>query len=176
MARTDRWLVDCHIVRFSRVADYLLSLRTVPCIGQGRYGYVDDDLYYFDAVHTLHKAAAPKLTYTINIVELSCLPEYKAYTFGLGDISYIQDTNFFGWENINGLKTPRKEEIVISEMTTFFNSPEKNVIKAKNYRDTFEDLFQRLNATTQKLQFYSGSYERAADVVTPEGGITSEAL
>lgn len=45
MARTDRWLVDCHIVRFSRVADYLLSLRTVPCIGQGRYGYVDDDLY-----------------------------------------------------------------------------------------------------------------------------------
>ena len=138
--------------------------------------YVDDDLYYFDAVHTLHKAAAPKLTYTINIVELSRLPEYQAYTFGLGDISYIQDTNFFGWENIDGIKTPRKEEIVISELITYFNSPEKNTIKAKNYRDSFEDLFQRMNATTQKLQFYSGAYGRAADVVNPEGGITSEAL
>ena len=33
-----------------------------------------------------------------------------------------------------------------------------------------------MNATTQKLQFYSGAYGRAADVVNPEGGITSEAL
>ena len=138
--------------------------------------YVDDDLYYFDSVHTLHKAAAPKLTYTINIVELSCLPEYSAYVFGLGDITYVQDTNFFGWENVNGIKTPKKEEVVISEIVTCFDAPEKSTIKAKNYRDSFEDLFQRMNATTQKLQFHSGSYDRAADVVNPEGGITSESL
>lgn len=45
MARTDRWLVNCHIVRLSQVADYLLSLQAVPRIWQEQCGYVGNDLY-----------------------------------------------------------------------------------------------------------------------------------
>ena len=105
-------------------------------------------MYYFDAETTLHNSAQPKVSYTVNIVELSQLEGYEGYNFELGDITYVQDTDFFGWTYENGFKTPYKEEIVITEMTTYFNSPEKNVLKAKNYRDQFEDLFQRMAASS----------------------------
>jgi DNA-binding winged helix-turn-helix (wHTH) protein len=59
--------------------------------------YIDDNIYYFDAETTLHKASQPKASYTINVIELSQLEEYKDYVFDLGDITYIQDPDFFGW-------------------------------------------------------------------------------
>lgn len=138
--------------------------------------YTDDNLYYFDAESTLHNSAQPKVSYTINIVELSQLEEYKGYNFNLGDITYIQDPDFFGWTYIDGIKTPYKEEIVITETTSYFNTPEKNTLKAKNYRDSFEDLFQRLTASSQQLQFHSGAYDRASDAVNSEGNIVPQAL
>ena len=138
--------------------------------------HTDDNLYYFDAETTLHNSAQPKVSYTINIVELSQLEGYEGYNFELGDITYVQDTDFFGWTYENGFKTPYKEEIVITEMTTYFNSPEKNVLKAKNYRDQFEDLFQRMAASSQQLQFHSGAYDRAADAVSSDGNIMPQAL
>jgi hypothetical protein len=33
----------------------------------------------------------------------------------LGDITYVEDTDFFGWIEKNGIKIPYKEEIVITE-------------------------------------------------------------
>jgi hypothetical protein len=51
--------------------------------------YVDDSLYFFDAESTLHKSATPKVTYTINPIELSRVEGYENYTFDLGDISYV---------------------------------------------------------------------------------------
>jgi hypothetical protein len=139
--------------------------------------YTDDNLYYIDAESTLHKSAQPKVSYAINIVELGALEGYEAYNFDLGDITYVQDPDFFGWEETeDGVKTPCKEEVVITESATYFNSPEKNTLKAQNYRDSFEDLFQRMTATTQQLQFYGGSYDRAADVVDTNGNIMPKSL
>ena len=110
------------------------------------------------------------------MIELSQVEGYEGYKFDLGDITYIQDTEYFGWTENNGIKTPYKEEIVITEMHTYFNSPEKNTIVAKNYRESFEDLFQRMAASSQQLQFNAGSYKRAADVVDTEGNIAPAAL
>ena len=134
--------------------------------------YIDDNLYYIDAETTLHKSAQPKVSYTINVVDLSQLAGYESYTFGLGDITYVQDPEFFGW--VDG--APYKEKVVVTEITYDFDNPDKNSIKIQNYKDSFEDLFQRLNATTQQLKLHTGAYDRATDVVKPSGEIISEAL
>jgi hypothetical protein len=131
--------------------------------------YIDDNLYYIDAETTLHESAQPKVTYTINVVDLSQLDEYKPYRFELGDITYVQDTDFFGWQLVDGVKTPYKEEIVVTELTTNFHEPDKATIKVRNYKNQFEDLFQRLTASTQQLKFHSGEYDRSADVVNGKG-------
>jgi hypothetical protein len=102
--------------------------------------YVDDNLYYLDACSTLHTSAQPKVTYDISVLDLSQMPEYSGYDFDLGDITYIEDIEFFGWSLIDG-KTPYKEEIIISEIVQELDEPEKNVIKVQNYKTQFEDLF-----------------------------------
>lgn len=138
--------------------------------------YVDDDLYYLDAESALFNSAQPKISYTINVVELSSLEEYKNYSFDLGDITHIQDPEFFGWEYKNNVKTPYKEKVIVSEIINYFESPDKNVIKIQNYRTQFEDLFQRLTATSQQIEYRAGAYERAAGVVDENGNIISGAL
>lgn len=138
--------------------------------------YTDDNLYYIDAETTLHKSCQPKASYDIKIIELNQIEGYENYVFDLGDITYVQDPEFFGWEIKNGVRTPYKEEIVITEQTTFFNEPDKSTIKAQNYRKAFEDLFQRLTASAQQLQFHSGEYARAANVVDSKGNILPKSL
>lgn len=138
--------------------------------------YIDDNLYYLDAETTLNASASPKITYTINVLELSQVEGYENYTFHLGDKTYIEDTEFFGWTIIDGAKTPYQEEIVISEISNNLDSPESNQIKVQNYKTQFEDLFQRITATTQAIEYQSGSYGRAADAITTEGYIKPDTL
>ena len=137
--------------------------------------YVDDNLYYLDACSTLHTSAQPKVTYDISVLDLSQMPEYSGYDFDLGDITYIEDTEFFGWSLIDG-KTPYKEEIIISEIVQELDEPEKNVIKVQNYKTQFEDLFQRITATTQSVEYHEGEYQRAAGIVQPNGMISASVL
>jgi hypothetical protein len=66
-------------------------------------------------------------------LELSQLPGYEHYVFELGDRTYIEDVEFFGYSLIDGT-TPYKEEIVVSEITLELDSPEKNSVKVQNYK------------------------------------------
>lgn len=138
--------------------------------------YVDDNLYYLDSESVLYTSAFPKVSYTINVLELSELEEYKDYKYDIGDKTYMEDTKFFGWVIIDGVKTPYREEIVVSEITNDLDSPEQNQIKVQNYKNQFEDLFQRITATTQSVQYQSGSYARAAGIVETDGNIKPETL
>lgn len=137
--------------------------------------YVDDNLYYLDADSTLHTSAQPKVTYTINVLELSQLPGYENYKFELGEKSFVEDVEFFGYSLIDGT-IPYKEEIVITELTQELDSPEKNSIKVQNYKTQFEDLFQRITATTQSVEYHTGEYAKAANVVQPNGLISLDTL
>lgn len=138
--------------------------------------YVDDNLYYLDAESTLHTSSQPKVTYNINVLELSQLEGYENYSYELGDITYMEDTEFFGWTYKNGVKTPYQEEIIVSEFTTVLDSPEQNQIKVQNYKTQFEDLFQRITATTQAAEYHTGEYTRAAGIVDTDGNIVVETL
>lgn len=138
--------------------------------------YVDDNLYYLDAESTLYTSAHPKVTYNINVLELSRIPEYENYVFNLGDKTFIEDTDFFGWTTIDGIDTPRHEEIIVNEITIMLDSPELNQIKVQNYKTQFEDLFQRITATTQAIEYSTGKYEKVTSVVQSDGTIAPDTL
>ena len=138
--------------------------------------YVDDNLYYLDAESTLYTSAHPKITYDINVLELSKVPDYENYIFNLGDKTFIEDTEFFGWTDVSGVRTPRHEEIIVNEITIMLDSPEQNQIKVQNYKTQFEDLFQRITATTQAVEYSSGKYEKVTHIVQSDGTIMPDTL
>ena len=49
---------------------------------------------------------------------------FENYAFALGDKTTIEDTEFFGWTWKEGVQTPYQEEIVVTELTVMFDSPE----------------------------------------------------
>lgn len=139
--------------------------------------YVDDNLYYLDAESTLHTSAQPKVSYSINVLELSQLEGYENYKFDLGDKTYIEDTEFFGWTwSKDGIKSPYHEEIVVTETVIVFDSPEQNTVKVQNYKTQFEDLFQRITATTQSVEYHTGEYGRVVKVVETDGSISADII
>lgn len=140
--------------------------------------YIDDNLYFLDAQSTLNTSAKPKITYNISVLELSQVEGYENYTFALGDKTTIEDTEFFGWtwHPVTGAKTPYREEIVVTELTIMLDSPEQNQIKVQNYKTQFEDLFQRMAATTQSVEYSTGTYQKVADIVEADGTINITTL
>lgn len=138
--------------------------------------YIDDNLYYLDAEALLYTSASPQISYTINVLEISEMPGFENYHFALGDITYMEDTEFFGWVVKNGMKTPYKEEIVISEISYSLDSPESNKITVQNYKTQFEDLFQRITATTQSIEYKSGEYGKVSDIINTNGEIKVQTL
>lgn len=127
--------------------------------------YYDEDLYYLDAQMVLYTSAFPQIKYTINVIEVSEIEEYEPYVFSIGDKTYMEDTEFFGWDSKG---RPYKEEIVISEVIYNLDDPSKNTIRVQNYKTQFEDLFQRIAAETQSLQYSTGEYKRAANAITQD--------
>ena len=137
--------------------------------------YIDDNLYYLDALSTLYTSSRPKVTYTIDVLELSQLPGYELFEFALGDKTYVEDKEFFGWA-YDGSKRLYREEVIVTEIAWELDSPESNKIKVQNYKTQFEDLFQRVVATTQQVQFSTGEYKRSAAIVEPGGTINVTTL
>ena len=136
--------------------------------------YYDDNLYYMDALSTLYTSSRPQVKYTIDVVELSSLPGYEDIKFVLGDKTYVEDKEFFGLA-YDGSR-PYREEVIVSEIVMELDSPESNKITVQNYKTQFEDLFQRVVATTQQVQFSTGEYQRSAAIVEPGGTINITTL
>ena len=138
--------------------------------------YVDDNLYFLDAESTLHTSSQPRVTYDISVLELSQIPDYENYTFNLGDKTFVEDTEFFGWTLIDGIRTPYREEIVVTEISISFEDASENKIAVQNYRTQFEDLFQRITATTQAVEYSTGAYNKVSGVIEENGTIKVETL
>lgn len=136
--------------------------------------YIDDELYYLDACGVSNSSAWPKISYTINVIEISQIEGFENYNFDLGDKTYIEDTEFFGW--LDDHVTPYREEVIISETTEKFDQPENNQIKVQNYKTQFEDLFQRITATTNSVQYSSGKYNKVSNIIEESGDIKLSAL
>lgn len=141
--------------------------------------YIDPNIYYYDALSVAYTSSRPQVQYDIAVTRVSELPEFKFRRFHVGDTTYIQDTDFFGYEPYlknDKVRTPYKEAVLISEISINFDEPDKDTITVQNYKTQFEDLFQRINATTQSLQYAQGGYNRAAGVVNGKGELKEDIL
>ena len=138
--------------------------------------YVDEDLYYLDAQDVAYTSAFPQVSYNVSVLRLSSLEEFKNKIFNVGDIAFIEDTDFFGYVYKNNVRTPYKEKVLIAEVSSFFDEPDKDSFKIQNYKTQFEDLFQRVNSATQTLKYNEGNYNKAASIVNTDGTITIETL
>ena len=168
-----RLLLEKEKINFNFYKKYSRFLQEGSWISED---YIDDNLYFLDAQSTLSTSAKPKITYNISVLELSRLEGFENYTFALGDKTTIEDTEFFGWTWKEGVQTPYQEEIVVTELTVMFDSPEQNQIKVQNYKTQFEDLFQRMAATTQSVEYSTGKYQKVAGVIETDGTINITTL
>ena len=152
---------ELHINFFKKYARYIQegTWQDSECI--------DDDKYYLDAVNVAYTSSRPRLQYDINVMRLQALDDFSSKVFDVGDLCYIVDREFFGY-NKDDETTPYKLQIVISEITSNFDNPEKDTIKVQNFKTQFDDLFQRITATTQSLQYASGGYAKAAAAINPD--------
>ena len=151
--------------------------------------YIDDELYYLDAQKVSTTSAQPKVTYTIQVMDVEPLDyselilahDYTGYGFGVGDKTYIEDTEFFGYRyaNVEGagaIATPIQEEVIVSQISRYLDNPEQDQITIQNYKTQFEDLFQRITATVQNAEYREGSYLRAARAINPDNTLNESLL
>ena len=127
--------------------------------------YIDAEHYYFDALQVSNTSAQPIVSYTINVVEISQLEGFEWYLFDAGDKSYVEDTEFFGWQEVKNVRTPAREEVIVSEVEWHLEEPENNVITVQNYKTRFEDLFQRISATVQTVQYNEATYTKTSTLL-----------
>ena len=138
--------------------------------------YIDSELYYLDALQVSNTSAEPTVSYTIDVVEISELEGFEWYLFDAGDKSYIEDTEFFGWTKINGILTPAREEVIVSEVEWHLEEPDQNVITVQNYKTRFEDFFQRVSATVQTVQYNEATYAKISTLLDANGTLNQGVL
>ena len=138
--------------------------------------YIDSNLYYLDALQISNTSAQPQVTYSIKVVEVSELEGLEWYLFDVGDKTYIEDTEFFGWGEVGGILTPAKEEVIVSEVEWHLEEPENNIITVQNYKTRFEDLFQRMSATVQTVQYNEATYAKTSSLMDAYGTISQSVL
>lgn len=119
--------------------------------------YINDDILYLNALKTSEESSKPRILYTINVIDLSSLEDYSHLNFDVGDKTFIQDSEFFGY--INGV--PIKEKVEISEIKWNLDKPEENQITIQNYKSDFNNLFQRLVSNSNNYSLNKSIYNRA---------------
>ena len=138
--------------------------------------YIDSELYYLDALQVSNTSAQPTASYTINVVEISEIEGFEWYLFDAGDKTYVEDTEFFGWSVKDGILTPAREEVIVSEVEWHLDSPDQNVITVQNYKTRFEDLFQRISAAVQTVQYNEATYAKISSLLDANGTINQNVL
>ena len=149
--------------------------------------YVNPELYYLDALQVSSTSAQPKAEYTINVAEISEIPERNNYYFEVGDKTYIEDVEYFGYLDEKLVQdpqsgktfvvyTPAREEVIVSEVEWHLDSPDENVVTIQNYKTRFEDLFQRISAAVQTVQYNEATYAKTSSILDENGLIKPELL
>jgi hypothetical protein len=101
--------------------------------------YIDDNQYYVDSLSTLYNSCYPTAEYSLKVSSVDALPGYESYTFEIGDQTYVEDEEFFG--------TTDRIDVVVTETTVYLDDPTKDSIKIQNFKNQFQDLFQKITAT-----------------------------
>lgn len=125
--------------------------------------YVDHDSYYNDALSVSADAAKPSISYTISIVDLSVLDGYDLYKYRIGDQTWVEDVDYFGYDDKG---KPYHEAVIVKEIAYNLDDPTQTSITIANHSNKFEDLFQKLTATVNSYSLNQQTYNRAANITT----------
>ena len=136
--------------------------------------YLEDNSYFLDAEKVLVDSCGPKITYNISVTDLSALKKYQFADFHVGDVTYVEDYEFFEDDEDSNEKY-YTERTIVSAITCNLDQPSKNVISLQNYSTKFDDLFSRITASVQSLTFNENIYQRAANF-TPSGRIDENTI
>lgn len=139
--------------------------------------YISDNAYYYDAQNVLLESSRPSISYTIKVVDVSLLTGYEDFYYNPGDVSYIEDVEYFGFTVPDelGNTRPYREEVIISKIEDQLDNPKENTITIQNYQNQFDELFQRLAASVQSYSLNENIYARANNF-TSDGEVTFSAL
>lgn len=132
--------------------------------------YIDSDSYYADALKVSNDGAKPNVTYNFTAIDLYALPEYKDYKFCIGDRTWVEDTEYFGYEEDG---TPYHESVILTEINYDLDNASASTFAVQNYSNKFDDLFQTLSATANSFSLNQQMYGRASKLLT-SGGLDDE--
>ena len=116
---------------------------------------------YNDAINVSEDYSMPKITYSISMVDLSGLNDYKDYKPILGQKVPIFDPEM----RLNGY------EGIITSISKNLEHSEETQIELATYQTKFEDIFQKLTATMTDVKYNQNELMTAADSFTPNGTI-----
>lgn len=137
-----------------------------PYLKEGTWSdsnYLTDNAYYFGALDVQAEGAIPKVSYSINVIDLAPLgEEYEdTYEFDVSDVSYVEDIGMFGINPHTGL--PNRLKVLISAVSETLDDGSKNSITVQNFTTSFQDLFQQVTASVQSLTYNENIYKRSSN-------------
>lgn len=149
-----------------------------PYLKEGTWSdsnYLTDNAYYFGALDVQAEGAIPKVSYTINVIDLAPLgEEYEdVYEFDIADVSYVEDIGMFGINKHTGL--PNRLKVLISAVSETLDDGSKNSITVQNFTTSFQDLFQQVSASVQSLTYNENIYKRSSNFTSLQG-VKTESL
>lgn len=133
-----------------------------PYIKEGTWtddNYLTDNEYFWAANNVLSDSCKPKVSYTVNVSDISTLD--NDYLFDLSDTSFVEDIDIFGINQRTGL--PNQQKVIISGITEDLDNPTNNSLEIQNFTTSFDELFESISASVQSLTFNENTYKRAAN-------------
>lgn len=124
------------------------------------YRNITSTFYYNDSIEVANRSSKPVVSYSIGVVDLSPLEGYEEFIPSVGQKILINDKELH-FVNEYGF---------LSEITYELDRPENNELVVSNYKTKFEDLFQRIAATTQQITFKEDVMDRIYETL-PQAGI-----
>lgn len=130
----------------------------------GDYAAGQELTLYADAVKYLYEAARPKVSYTVDAVELSKVDGYEIEAIEYGDLVYVTEDRL-GIENVQATVTTYTETPLTDKLNTF---------SVDNYKDSTK-WFEDMAAATKKIKTKAKIYDRASSI-DPNGLINPSVL
>ena len=131
---------------------------------------VTGKFYYNDALEVMKTSCFPQVSYSINVLDISTVlnPELKVKDFrpevGTKVPIYDEELNFFGLIGF------------ISSITYDLLEPQNTTLSITNFKDKFEDLFQKITANTVAIESKEYNYDKTTTITNSTGEIRTDLI
>ena len=139
---------------------------------------------YWDALEVSKRSAFPDAKYEVEFIYLqkalnhvtvnTAISAYQSISANLNntiELSLASVVRINDYElELRGVKG------VVSEITLHLEQPDQNSFIVQNYKTRFQDIFERIVASTEQMSSRGMAYERAAMALTPIGDIVGDVL